>query len=223
MTRAEFIQLVHYKGTGKPVAPASGTKKYNQIVLAGQYFTASWLSEPGTDWASLFDFRNSGTITATDTFPLDSSIKKVSQQEGDLIRILHTDGNESEYDLVPIDRLRENRNNYTVAVNGTNLMFSKAFTADDPQFGGTIIVPSYTTTTFPDADDGEIAIDDPFWLVAICAGEFVRNDITRKAEYPNLLGEAANLMQKMKENNGTRVDELYRPNFFVPSGEIWSE
>ena len=222
MLRSEFIQLVHFKGTGKPTAPTSGTKKYNQIVSAGEYYTQLWNREPNTNWASLYDFRNSGTITATDTFALDSSIDRVSKQEGDFIRILHTDNNESEYELVAIDRLHENKNNYVVAVNGTNLMFPKAFTSTDPQFGGTIIVPSYGSISFPDTDAGEITVDDPYWLVAISAAEFVRNDITRKAEYPNLAGEASELMRKMKENNGMAVDELYRPNFFVPSGEYWA-
>lgn len=222
MLRSEFIQLVHFKGTSKPIAPSAGTKKYNQIVSAGEYYTNLWNKEPGTNWASLYDFRNSGTITATDTFALDSSIDRVSKQEGDFIRILHTDGNESEYELVPIDRLYENKQNYVVAVNGTNLMFPKAFTSDSPQFGGTIIVPSYTSVTFPATDADPITVDDPYWLVAICAAEFVRNDITRKQEYPNLVGEAAVLMQKMKENNGMAVDETYRPNFFIPNGEYWA-
>lgn len=216
MLRSEFIQRAHFRATGKPTAPTSGSKKYNQLVLAGQIYTEQWQDEVGTDWASLYDFRNSGTISATDTFPLDDEIRKVSQQEGDVVRVLHTDGvTETEYELVPIARLRENRYNKVVAVNGRNLMFSSAFVSTDPEFGGTIIVPSYGYAEFPTADGGEIEVDDPNWLVTICAAEFVRNDITRKAEYPNLAGEAAVLMQKMKENNGTGVDEIYRPNFFA--------
>lgn len=216
MLRSEFIQRSHFRATGKPTAPTSGSKKYNQLVLAGQIYTEQWSAEPNTDWASLYDYRNSGTITATDTFALDDEIAKVSQQEGDVVRILHTDGTtETEYELVPIDRLRENRYNNTVAVNGRNLMFSTAFTSASPEFGGTIVVPSYGYAEFPTVDGGEIEVDDPNWLVTICAAEFVRNDITRKAEYPNLAGEAAVLMQKMKENNGAGVDEVYRPNFFA--------
>lgn len=223
MLRSVFIQRTHFKATGKPTAPSSGTKKYNQIVLAGEIFTEQWQDEPGTDWASLYDFRNSGTITATDTFALTSTIRKVSQQEGDHVRILHTDNNETEYELVPVDRLREGRYDNVVAVSGRNLMFPRAFTSSDPQFGGTIVVPSYGYAVFPDTDAEDITVDDPNWLVAICAAEFVRNDITRKAEYPNLVGEAAVLMEKMKENNGDRVDEIYRPNFLTPNGDYWAE
>lgn len=215
MTRAEFIQRAHFRGTSKPTAPTVGSKKYNQLVLSGQIFTDSFNNEPYTDWPSQYDFRSlTALVTATDTFALDDAINKVSQQEGDYVRIVHTDDNETEYEVISADRLYENRYNYVVAVVGRNLMFPRAFTADDPQFGGTIIVPSYGKATFPDSDAGDIEVDDPNWLVLMAAAELIRNDITRKSEYPNLLGEAKVLMDKMKENAGARVDEIYRPNFF---------
>lgn len=221
MLRSEFIQLAHWRATGKPTAPSSGSKKYNQIVLSGKYYTRQLSTEPGVDWASRYDYRNSGTISATDTFELDDEILKVSQQEGDVVRILHTDGvTETEYELVPIDRLRENRYNKVVAVNGRNLMFSSPFTSTDPEFGGTLVVPGYGEFEWPESDTGEIDVDDPDWLVDMCAAEFVRNDITRKAEYPNLLGSASERLRKMKENNGQGVDEIYRPNFFA-SDEVY--
>lgn len=216
VTRSEFIAATYLRATGKPTAPTSGTKKYNQIVAIGEFYTNVWAREPDTDWDSLFDYRNSGTITATDTFALTATIAKPSQQDGDYIRILHTDGEtETEYELVSADRLYENKLGFAVAVVGRNLMFSRAFTATDPQFGGTIVVPSYGYATWPTLDASDVTVDDPYWLVTICAAEFVRNDITRKAEYPNLVAEANVLMDKMKENNGGGVDSIYRPNFFV--------
>ena len=148
----EFVQQVNYRATGKPTAPVSGSKKYSQIINAGKFFLRSWQKEPYTDWPSLYDFRNSGTVTATNIFELDDEIIKVSQQFGDYVRIVHTDDNVSEYKLVPVDRLYENRYNFVVAVSGRNLVFSRAFTADDAQFGGTIAVPSYGETTWPTDD-----------------------------------------------------------------------
>jgi hypothetical protein len=213
LTIPEFVQLVNFRATSKPTPPSSGSKKYTQIITAGQFFLRSFNEEPYTDWPSLYDFRSSGTVTATDTFALDSSIKKVSQQAGDFVRIVHTDDNVSEYDLVSVDRLYENRYNNCVAVAGRNLIFPRAFTADDAQFGGTIVVPSYGYSVWPTDDVTDIVVDDPDWLVLICAAEFVRNDLTRKSEYPNLLGEARERMTKMKENAGARIDEIYRPNF----------
>lgn len=213
MNIPEFVQLVNFRATSKPVAPTAGSKKYNQIINAGQFFLRSFNAEPYTDWPSLYDFRSTGTVTATDTFPLDASIKKVSQQAGDFVRIVHTDDNVSEYKLVSVDRLYENRYNFRVAVAGRNLIFPRSFTADDAQFGGTIVAPSYGFSTWPTDDVTDIVIDDPDWLVLVCAAEFVRNDATRKSEYPNLLGEARERLTKMKENAGARIDEAYRPNF----------
>lgn len=222
MTRSEFIQKAYLRATNKPTAPSSGTKKYNQLVGYGEYFTDIWQSEPSTDWESTFDYRNSGTITATDTFALTATIRKVSQQEGNYIRILHTDGEtETEYELVPASRLYEYRFSNAVAVVGSNLMFSSPFTADSAQFGGTIVVPSYGYVVFPSDDADDITIDDPNWLVVMAAAEFVRNDITRQQQYPNLIAEANQLMRRMKENNGDYVDEVYRPNIFIDSDTEW--
>lgn len=219
MNRPEFVSAVYLRATGKPTAPTSG-RKYDQIIALGEFFTRQWQDEPGQDWASLYDFRNSGTVSATDTFALTATIRKVSQMDGDKVRILHTDSNETEYTIVPADRLYEYRYDFAVAVTGTNLMFSSAFTADSPQFGGTIIVPSYGYAEFPTNDTDLIEVDNPDWLVLRTAAEFVRTDITRQNQYPNLINEAQQLMDKMKENDGGQVDTIYRPNFFTTSDDV---
>lgn len=217
MTRAEFIQRCYYRATNKPVAPTAGTKKYNQIVLAGEIYTEQWMAEPNIEWESLYDFFSlAALVTATDTFALSATIRKVSAQEGDTIKIVHTDARETEYELVSADRLQEFKYENVVAVVGRNLVFSAAFTADSPQLGGTIVVPAYGYATFPTVDANDITVDDPNWLVTICAAEFVRNDSTRQNQYPNLIAEANQLMMKMKQNSNTK-DEMYRPNFFYSS------
>lgn len=215
MILSQFISQAYLKATGKPTAPTSGTKKYNQLNALGAFYTEAWQNEPGIDWSSLYDFFASGTVTATDTFALDADIRKVSQQEGDTVKILHTDNNESYYELVSPERLQEHRYNNAVAVIGRNLVFSSAFEADDPQIGGTIVVPGYGYATFPTTDATPIPVDIPEWLVTVCAAEYVRTDQTRQNQYPNLIAEANVYMEKMKENNGRRIDEIYRPNFFL--------
>jgi hypothetical protein len=42
----ELVQLVNFRATGKPNAPTSGSKKYNQIINAGQFFLRSFNEEP---------------------------------------------------------------------------------------------------------------------------------------------------------------------------------
>lgn len=220
MTLAELVQKAYLLSTGKPTAPAVGTRKYNQIVELSKIFTETWQNEPSTDWSSLFDYRNSGTITATDTFELDDEIKKVSQQYGDYVRIVK-DNQTYEYEVVPADRLWEYRYGDAVAVAGRNLMFSRAFTASDAQIGGTIVVPSYGYAEVAENASDDIPVDDPMWLVFMCAAEFVRNDITRQNQYPNLIAMATEAMDKMKENSGRGVDSVIKPDFIV-AGIDWN-
>lgn len=218
MLRSEFIQRVYFRATGKPTPPSSGTKKYNQIVLAGEIYTEQWTTEPNIEWESLYDyFSLAALVTATDTFALSATIRKVSTQEGDTIKIVHTDSRETTYEVIPADRLQEYKYENAVAVIGRNLVFSSAFTTESPQFGGTIVVPAYGYATFPATDAEDITVDDPNWLVTICAAEFVRNDSTRQNQYPNLVAEANELMKKMKSNSGREVDEMYRPSFYYQS------
>ncbi len=219
MTRAEFIQKAYLKATGKPTAPTAGSKKYNQLVEYGKYYVDSWLNEPDIDWNSTYDYFNCGTVTATDTFAFDADLRKPSQQLGDYIHV-DTADNEYYFTLIPAERLQENRYNNAVAVVGRNLKFSEAFKADSVYIGGDLIVPGYGFATFPDTDGGDIPVDDPNWLVTIVAAEFTRNDKTRANQYPNLVAEANVLMRKMKENNGGRIEEIYRPYFFA-SGDIY--
>lgn len=218
MTRSEFISRCYLRATGKPTPPTAGTKKYNQIVGFGEIYTEQWTAENNIEWQSLYDFFSlAALVTATDTFALSATIRKVSTQEGDTIKIVHTDDRETEYTLIPADRLQEYKYENAVAIVGRNLVFSSAFTADSPQLGGTIVVPAYGYATFPATDAEDITVDDPNWLVTICAAEFVRNDSTRQNQYPNLIAEANELMKKMKANSGNDVDEAYRPAIFYQS------
>lgn len=209
MTLAELIQKAYLLATGKPTAPSTGSRKYNQLLELSKIFTETWQNEPGTDWTSLFDYRDSGTVTATDTFELDDEIRKVSQQDGDYVRIVEGD-QETEYEVVSADRLWEYRYSNAVAQVGRNLMFSREFISSDAQIGGTIVVPSYGYADVATAETDEIAVDDPMWLVYMVAAEFVRNDITRQNQYPNLIAMANDAMEKMKENSGRGVEEVVK-------------
>lgn len=220
MTLTELIQKTYLKATGKPTAPSAGTRKYEQILELQKYYTEVWEREPGVDWSSLFDYQTlDSLVTATDTFELPDTIRKISQQEGDYIRIL-LGNQEWEYELVPADRLYEYRYENAVAQVGRNLRFSREFESTDPQIGGSIIVPSYGYVEVALTGTDEIAIDDPNWLVTICAAEFVRNDIVRQNQYPNLVAEATVLMERMKEDTGNSVTEVVK--LWAPPGNDWS-
>lgn len=223
MTITEAAQAVYLRGTGKSTAPP--TAKYNQIIGLLDFYQRRWAREPGIDWVSLYNPSFSlGPVTNTDTYDVDtSSVRKLSNFEGDVIRIMWTDGQGySDYDVVPADTLKEyfygqNKENpigKVCAQIGTTLVFNHIFTTNDPEFGGDIQIPIYA---FPDAidnsnpDSDEIQVDDPDWLVVRCAAEFVRNDITRQQHYPELVAESNEIMGRMKDDNDFQIDVVDTP------------
>jgi hypothetical protein len=209
--------------TGKTTTLTTGSK-FERIVALLDYYQRRWAREPGVDWNSLYNPALSiGTVSATDTFDLDTStIRKLSDREGDTVRIVWSDGvGYTDYDLVPHDTLkdysfgvnRENPNGFYAAQIGQQLVFNHTFTSNDSQFGGEIFVPGYT---FPDAIDAdhltdEVQVDDPDWLTTRTAAEYVRNDITRRTRYPELLGQAKEIMERMKDDNDAQIELPDRP------------
>ena len=224
MTVTEYISDTFLKATGKTNTLTSGTK-YDRIVALGNFYQRRWAREPEVDWNSLYDPAFSiGSVTATDSFDLDtSSVRKLSDREGDFVRIMHSDEGYSDYSIVEADKLKDyfsgqNKENsmgkYCARV-GSQLVFNRRFTSDDQEFGGDIQVPCYTfpdpiTSDNPDSD--EIQVDDPDWLVTRAAAEYVRNDLTRRQRYPELIAESNEIMQRMKsDNSDTQIDLIDRP------------
>lgn len=236
MTITNAIADVYLLATGKTTTLTTGTK-YNRIVGLLDYFQRRWAREPGIDWNSLYDPAFSlGTVTATDTFDIDtSSIRKLSDREGDFVRIVWTDGTSyTDYTIVAHDKLKD----YSYGVDkdsplgfycarmGNTLVFNHEFVSTDNEFGGEIFVPCYTfpeeiTSSNPDTD--EIQVDNPDWLIARAAAEYVRNDITRRARYPELLAEANEIMARMKDDNDGQIDEVNKPwtPFSGTSNDAW--
>lgn len=224
MNITEFVADCYLKSTGKTTVLTTGTK-YDRIVALGDYYQRRWAREPGIDWNSLYDPAFSlGNVTATDTFDLDtSSIRKLSDRQGDVVRIVWTNGvGYTDYDIVDANKLKD----YSYGVNkesplgwycaqiGSTLVFNHKFTTADAQYGGEIFAPIYG---FPDeinslnpASD-EVQVDDPDYLVTRVAAEYVRNDITRRARYPELLAEANEIMTRMKDDNDGQIDTIDRP------------
>lgn len=161
-----------------------------------------------------------GTVTATDTFSIDfSQIYKVGDTDVDSILIDHIDDGISEWTTVPHDQLKGYDTGHYCSVINNDLVFNRVFTADDPQFGGEITIPAYSIPPVLVAGTDSIPVDDPNWLVFACAAELVRNDIVKQNQYPNILQEANNAMQKMKDNNEAQIEKvIMRP---VARGREW--
>ena len=236
MTITELVADVYLKATGKTTTLTTGTK-YDRIIALADFYQRRWSREKAIDWNSLYDPSFSiGTVTATDRFDLDTStIRKISDREGDYVRVMWTDGEGyTDYSIVPAEKLKdyyggqnkENFSGYYCARIGNELVFNHTFETTDSEYGGDIQVPCYVyadpiTSDNPDTD--EIQVDDPDWLVLICAAEYCRNDITRRSRYPELLAEANEAMLRMKDDQASQIDKIDTPwTPGVASDGAWS-
>jgi len=235
MLASEAIQDVMLKATGKTTTLASTSTKYLRILGLLDFYQRRWARERGIDWNSLYNLKFSlGTITATDTFDIDTStIRKLSDREGDAVRVVWTNGvGYTDYDIVVHDKLkdysqgvnRESPNGFYAAKIGGTLVFNHTFVAADAQFGGEIFVPCYVFADEITVGTDEIQVDDPDWLILQVAAEYVRNDITRRSRYPELQAEANEAMQRMRDDNDAQIDLVERP--WAPAsglnGSAWS-
>ena len=80
--------------------------------------------------------------------------------------------------------------------------------------GGQITIPVYLHAPLLTSQNSIVPVDNPMWLVTMCAAEYARNDILLQNQYGNLIEEANQLMQKMIENNAAQAS--YRPLHMVP-------
>lgn len=229
MVTSEFVAAVILKATGKTSTAVSGDTKWTKVLGIGNFKIDDWANEPGTDWNSLYDpLFSLGTVSATDTFDLDDSIRKISDATDDDVIINHTDGvGQTCYRVVPADQLKnyysgqnkENPIGHYCAQIGRTLVFNHKFTSTDPQFGGTILVPVYTFPDHLSGDSDTVPVDIPNWLVVVTAAEYVRNDITKQNQYPALIAEANEIMQRMKDDNDAQTQEVH--GTWAPLGSTW--
>src|SRR5665213_3444419 len=117
MNASECMAAIYLKWTGKTQTFQFTDVKGVKILGLMNFYTQRWARETGIDWISLYTpTLQIGTITATDTFSLDlSTIRKISQQEGDSVRVIWTGDTGTlqnpvsftDYQLVPGDRMKE--------------------------------------------------------------------------------------------------------------------
>jgi hypothetical protein len=214
MTVGDAKQRIYTLATGESEAP--DTDVATTILTYINIMQDRWAREPGVEWNSLRELVDVGTVTATNSFSLDG-IVKVSRQEGDYVTI--TKGNQVfEYSIVSPQRLKTTSSTDACAVFGSNLVFARAFTANDGEFGGTIAVPAYAPLTALSDDKEDILVDDPDWVCFMVAAELMAHDVTKSDQAQRMLAYATDAMVAMKENNEAQVDELY--NDWNPMGHI---
>lgn len=223
LTLTELVTKSYLLATGKPTPPTIGSKRYNQILGIANIFQESWQTEPNIQWDSQWLESSAGTVTATATFTLPATVREVSEREGDYVYITALSGGVYYYPIISPNQLQAYRlsGDLSVAINGRSIRFPVEFRTTDPMFGGTITVPGFKDVTPLVLGTDIISVDDPNWLVYMCAGEYVRNDRNRVGQYGNLIDLAIDSMNKMKTTNGGMRDEIDRSTW-RPLGESWT-
>jgi hypothetical protein len=213
------IQKAFLEAQRKSTAPTSGTSKYNALLGIVDNKQLEWASEPSVEWDSLYSVVTlAAVVSATDTFALTGTINYISKREGNPILI--TNGtNTSRFMLVSPNQLDEYRYDDACAQVGSNLVFSKAFSASSSLIGYSIKVPSMLYPTDITSGSQNVQVDDPLWLVYMVAADFVRNDVVKRDNYDLLLQMAAERMAKMKQANGGQQAAVATP--WAPTGETW--
>lgn len=202
MTLQELINAVMLKATGKPTVLQESNTKWEKIRGIANYYQNAWLHEPGQHWNSRYErARQIGTISTNDEYELSDDIDTISTAKGDNVYVLTNAGEKKSFQLVDYDDLKNYPEGNFCAQLAHKLVFNTRFADDDPCYGGKLYVPVFTTIDELESGDDDISVDNPEWLVTICAAEYIRNDIVKQNQYGNLIAEANNLMTSMIRNN----------------------
>lgn len=210
MTKLEAITTAYLLATGKTTLPTGN--KLAQLNALAEKFYRDWQVEPDTEWQSLYQTVGAGTVTATDEFDLDTDINFISKEQGNYVRVLTSAGQYIDYPVVKPQQLYQHRLVPAVAhvvEDGTHkIRFSRAFTADDTAFGGTIQVPAIIKLDDITSSSSEILIDQPEWLAERVAAQYCYSYKSLRDMYDDLINLANEHMMSMKVQNGSGNESL---------------
>lgn len=206
MSTDELVANVILKATGELSTASFGDDDYSKVLQLANLNIDKWAKED--NWTSLYDSVEIGTVTATDTFDLDDTIRVVSGDPDDPVEILTTGGQKVYFQTVaPSDLKKYSSGNYCARV-GQSIKFNRVFKSTDIEYGGTIIVPAYLYAEHLTTANSTVPVDDPSWLVAMTAADWVQLDATLAQNRPDFIAEANDLMTSMQRHNRPQVRTL---------------
>lgn len=212
MSTDELVANTILVATGELSTAVFGDDDYKKVVQLANMRIDAWQKED--DWTSLYDPGvDCGTITATDTFDLDDSIRVISNDPADRVQIVKTDGKIVSYETVAPDELKYYPSGNFCAKVGTTLVFNNAFTSDSPEYGGTLKVPAFLYADHLVKANDTVPVDDPNWLVQITAADWSMSDLTLAQNTPQLVAQANDLMTSMQKANQPQHSEVPMSNF----------
>jgi hypothetical protein len=158
-----------------------------------------WARDPKVGWNSLFEERNVGTLSTSQTVELDEDVHKLS----DWVYVRDSDDQERRYTVVQPNRRGQYRESNSVYVSGNPkvLNFIDSISVDDQMIGADIIAPLYFLPEELTAGTDDIYIDSPEWLIYATAAELARNDPAKDDQFSNLVGMANEFYSQMVDNN----------------------
>lgn len=220
MILSELVPAVILKATGKVTALTPTDTKYQKVLGIANFYIQSWSNTKNVDWLSLYNRKtNIGTVTGTDTFALPNTLRKISDTSGDFVQVINGT-NVANYNVVPAEKLGlyDEGSNVCAQIK-RDLVFRTAFSADSPLYGATIYVPGYEYAQGLANDTDTVPVDIPEWLVLVTAAEYIRNDITKQNQYPNIIAEANEMLERMIDDNDAQINTAYFP--WKPQGRSW--
>jgi hypothetical protein len=199
MTLTELVTEINFAHKGNNRAPAEGTDKWDRTVSIVNRKLREWARDPKVGWNSLFEERNVGTLSTSQTVELDEDVHKLS----DWVYVRDSDDQERRYTVVQPNRRGQYRESNSVYVSGNPkvLNFIDSISVDDQMIGADIIAPLYFLPEELTAGTDDIYIDSPEWLIYATAAELARNDPAKDDQFSNLVGMANEFYSQMVDNN----------------------
>lgn len=219
MQRIDAVKESILLATGKATTP-TGSKLSEMNALAIKFYR-DWQVEPGIEWDSLYQTIGAGTVSASDTFDLDTDINFISQRPGNYVRVKTTDGQYINFPVVKPQQLFQYRTQNAVAkVADNQIKFSRPFVAGTQAIGGSIEVPAIIKLDDLTGDNSEVLIDNPNWLPARMAAQYVLTNKQLNYLYDDLLAQANELMMGMLQNGQAPQTTSTGIDYFATLGNV---
>ncbi len=214
MNRDEYIKLAYQEATGETGADlAESDEAWIILRDKGNTLIADWQNAVDAEkrpinWNSLWGrVTLVSTVSATDTFAIDTAVVRKLSTEEDGFKIKLPDGRYKVFTVVKPSQL--SRGGDCVALVGDNVVFAEKFAIDDPFIGASILVSYFGYASLMTDASSKVPVDDPMWLVFRGGAQLATHDFIKSSKGPQLLNFADERMQSMIAANSEQDGNNY--------------
>lgn len=201
MIVSDLIQKVYTKFRGKAASktPVFGSAKANIILEIANGKVGEWAKDSNQVWASLFEIKTVSPVISLSTFTYN--LHSTFMFPSDFFTITKTNGDIVEIGITKPQQRLDNTSKVYISGNNPKKVTFAGTTIDAGFSGGTLKAPAYYQPADMVNASDVVVVDDPNWLVYSVASELARNDSAKSDQFPNLLGMANDLYEKMISAN----------------------